>query len=582
MIINIIYINKNNNYKCKTACFLAVLLLLFHPAAFSQSIDQISSKKGIKMNGSVNLSSINYTASGMDSRRDPFNWFATGNININLFGYDMPFSFSYSNAQFSYTQPFNQYRFMPQYKWAKAYLGASSMNFSNYTLAGHVFNGVGVELAPQKYRISAMYGRLRKAVPYDMQKPEQNDYASYKRMGYGLKFGYEQNGDVVELSFFRAKDDKNSIPFIPPTAEITPQENIAIEVSGTKRIGQRFSIDAGYAVSALNADIRSSEGKQNSSNGNFLSKLLKSQGNTRYFDAIRTAIGYNGNSYTLQLRYERVAPEYQSLGAYFINNDMENYTLAPNVRLLNNKLNINANIGLQRNNLDKQKASTTKRWVANTNVSYMPNERWNFSSGYSNFSTYTNVRPQTDPFFQNQLDTLNFYQVSQTFNNTASYMFGGKEKKHAFVFSNSYQRASDQATNRAEGSLSNFITSNLSYSYNILPKGTTLTSALNYYTNKMADLKTVYWGPTIALNQQLFNKTLRSGISVSYNTTQVNGQRGNSVFSTRWNANYSPKTTKKSGRHNLTLSVGYVNRLATAAQKGFKELTVNSGYTYSF
>ncbi|MFN8688363.1 MAG: hypothetical protein ACK5XL_00010, partial [Cyclobacteriaceae bacterium] len=144
---------------------LCALLGCLSLSAAAQDIGQIGVKKGVTLNGSLNLSSIGYRVWGIEQRRDPFNWFATGNLNVNLFGYSVPLSFSYSNANTSFSQPFNQFTFTPQYKWVKTYVGYSAMTFSNYTLNGHVFLGGGVELTPGNWRISAMYGRLRKAVP---------------------------------------------------------------------------------------------------------------------------------------------------------------------------------------------------------------------------------------------------------------------------------------------------------------------------------------------------------------------------------------------------------------------------------
>ena len=41
-----------------------------------------------------------------------------------------------------------------------------SMNFSQYTLANHIFTGAGVELTPKNFKFSAMYGQLKKAVEF--------------------------------------------------------------------------------------------------------------------------------------------------------------------------------------------------------------------------------------------------------------------------------------------------------------------------------------------------------------------------------------------------------------------------------
>src|SRR5690606_10230202 len=129
----------------------------------------------------------------------------------------------YSNTNRNFSQPFNQFSFAPTYKWVKTYVGYNSMTFSNYTLSGHVFLGGGVELTPKNWRIAAMYGRLRKAVSFNLNDTLQYTDASFKRMGYGLKVGYEKNGDVYSVNIFTAKDDYHSIPFVLPGKQLTPQ-----------------------------------------------------------------------------------------------------------------------------------------------------------------------------------------------------------------------------------------------------------------------------------------------------------------------------------------------------------------------
>src|SRR5690606_638628 len=111
----------------------------------------------------------------------------------------------------SFSQPFNQVSFQPQYKWIRTYIGYNSMTFSNYTVAGHVFLGGGVELTPGKWRIAAMYGRLKKAVPFDPMDTLQYSDAAVKRMECGRKVAYEDNGNLIDFNVFGAKDHRNSV-----------------------------------------------------------------------------------------------------------------------------------------------------------------------------------------------------------------------------------------------------------------------------------------------------------------------------------------------------------------------------------
>lgn len=262
----------------KKITLIIVAIIYSSPLLFSQNLDELSIDKGLKFNGSVNLNSVGYYVNGIEQRRDPFNWFLTGNLNVDLFGYSAPLSFNYSNANRSFTQPFNQFSFAPQYKWVKTYIGFNAMTFSNYTLAGHVFLGGGVELSPGKWKVAAMHGRLRKAVSYNFMDTINNMDVSYKRKGTGLKVAYDHNGDMVSANIFTAKDDINSIPFILSEQQLTPQQNVAISVNARKKFLKKFFVEAEYAVSSLNTDTRANKSEVQDSlqrpSNNFIRGLL--------------------------------------------------------------------------------------------------------------------------------------------------------------------------------------------------------------------------------------------------------------------------------------------------------------------
>src|SRR5690606_16226055 len=112
--------------------------------------------------------------------------------------------------------------------------------------------------------------------------------------------------------------------------------------------------------------------------------------------------------------YERIDPQYRTLGAYYFNNDLENITVNGATAILQGKLNLAANAGTQRDNLDNTKVSTMRRVVGSFNAGYAPSQKVNLNASYSTFQTYTNIRSQFLDINQltpyDNLDTLNFTQ----------------------------------------------------------------------------------------------------------------------------------------------------------------------------
>ena len=543
----------------------------------AQDIESIKLNNGIKLSGSLGLNTIYYRANGLPQRRDPFNWFFTGNLNVNIFGYNTPFSFSYSNVNRRFSQPFNQFSFSPRYKWVKTYIGYNSMNFSQYSLAGHIFLGGGVELTPKNWRLSAMYGRLRKPVAYNFDDSLAAPLeTSYKRMGMGLKAGYDNGNDRLQLIVFHAYDDKNSIPFAPPPEILTPKENFVIGGQGRKKLGKHFFVEAEYTISILNNDTRSILLDT--------ADVLDEKFAQREFDAYNAAIGYQGNWYSIQLKYEQVSPEYETLGAYFFNNDFRNITIIPTVSLLQNKLNLSMNTGIQTNNLDETRGATTERFVGSWNAAFAPNQHWNFNGSYSNFSTFTNMRPPNDPFFTDDMDTLNFYQVNNTYSGTASYNFGSDKIQNAIIFTASFQSATEESAYQESNTFSNFFTGNVSYSRSVIEDNTTMAGAFNYYSSQGSAFSSIFYGPNLSLSKMFLDKKLRSSLSTAYNYSVSNGERSNSVLNNAININYTLASDNSENklRQNFALSIMHLLRSANEEQSGYSEITTTFNYNLSF
>lgn len=541
--------------------------------SYSQDLAGMGIKKGIKATGGVSISNIIYSTSDSVNRRDPYQLILSGNLNLNIFGYDAPFSFIYSNTQRSYTQPFNRLSFTPRYKWIKAYIGQTSMSFSPYTLAGHSFKGAGLELTPGNWRLSMMAGQLKKAVEYN-PVAESAAQPSYRRKGYGVKFGYEKGSSGILVNVFTAEDDENSIGEVPENVLLHPLKNLAAGISGRTSLFGHFMLEGEYSISMVNSDLRLLNVSDTSvTDGNDFS--LATAGSRR-FDAYSAGAGYQSPVAGIMLKYERVAPDYQSLGAYYFNNDLENITVAPSLRLLEGRFTLNGNAGVQRNNLDATRESTTRRFVGAGNMNFNISERWNMTLNYSNFSTYTNMKPREDPFFRDNMDSLNFYQVTNQAGGSVNYVFGKKETPGNLMLFTSYQKANDAGS--SDGA--DFFTANASYS-KLVKSDLTVSVLYNMNSSESADLKSFYHGPGITLSRVFKEKNIRASVNSTYNRNLMNGIKGSPVLSTGLNLGWMAGKQEQ-GRHNITSNISWVQRFRSALQGSRREITATVNYSYSF
>ncbi|MBI2272016.1 MAG: hypothetical protein HYU69_16880 [Bacteroidetes bacterium] len=565
----------------RLSLFQTSLFLLSAFSSIAQNIEKLGQKGMLKISGGANFSSIVYAAKGIQARRDPFTWFMSGSLNFSVLDWSIPFNYSYSNQHGTFTQPFNQLSLAPQYKWIKGYAGYNSMTFSSYTMAGYVFLGGGIELNPGNWRISAMYGRLNKPVPYDAIADSDANMA-YKRMGYGAKAGYEKNGHAMHLILFKASDDPFSIPFIPLNTAVLPKDNMAISLIGKTKLNTHFSLEGEYALSGLTRNILSAEDAA-TDRKNYFPGLFIMRSTSQFFSAYKTAFAYHAQQFNIQLQYERVAPDYQTLGAYYFNNDLENITLAPSLSLLKGKLNLSLNSGFQRNNLDKTKLNDTRRFVNAANVNMMVSNKLSLNGSYSNFSSYTKNRPQNDPFFYNTLDTLNFYQVTQSANTGVNYNFGNAKLKQGFMLFTSYQ-VTGQRTGMQEQVPFIVYSGNLGYNLSWLPTKTNGSITFNINQSVLDVLTTTYWGPNLSVAQTFMNSALRISTTGTFNQVVINGKTNSNVFNSRVGINYVPQIKEpKYGKPTLGITCNYLKRLPSEQSvKKFNELTATINLSYSF
>lgn len=560
-----------------------LVTLCFQTMVFSQNLETIGKEKPIKISGGVSLSQIGYAASGISSRRDPYSYFATGNLNVSLYGWNVPLSFSYSNQGVSFQQPFNQFSMHPTYKWITLHAGFTSMNFSPYTLGGHLFSGVGVDATPtSKLKISALYGRFLKAVQPDTTAGSKVQ-AAYDRYGYGMKVGYGDGKDFVEAIVFRAQDEQQSIRFVPETQGILPQENLVLGFTGGKSLFQKLLLRLEWATSAITRDTRASQTSTENPLGN-VSGLFTPRTSSSYYNAMKANVTYQGNGYSVGMGYERIDPQYRTLGSYFFNNDLENITINAATALMQGKVNLSANVGTQRDNLDESKATTLKRLVTAVNVAFAPTQRFNLALSYSSFQSFTNVRSQFVNINRltqfDFLDTLNFTQISQNATVNSMYQVGNNKNKRQTVSLNlTAQDAADKQGQVTQNSGLRFYNFNSAYSLSITPRNLTLSLAFNLSMSDGAMSQSRTFGPTGSLSKQFFDKKLRTTLSVSQNESYANGFNTGSILNGRLSGNVSIKK-----KHNLNLSAVLVNRSSKqeGAAKSFTEFTATLGYVYSF
>ncbi|MES2731072.1 MAG: hypothetical protein V4714_04960 [Bacteroidota bacterium] len=555
--------------------FLACLTI--GTVAVGQNLETIRGQKPVTLHGDLSLRTMFYQASGIPNRRQPFSYVLSGSPTLSIYGISVPLSFILSEQERSFRQPFNQFGMSPTYKWITLHAGYRNVSFSPFTLDGYTMLGGGFELHPGKWQVGFMYGRLNRAVVANQLNGDLQPI-SFSRKGLAGKIGYGNDTSFVALSFIKAKDDPNSIAFKSiDSIGVTPAENLAVSLGGRIGIGAYWYAEADAALSLYTANTVSSS-KIDSTIANVptsVLSLMTINASTDASRAYRAVVGYRHKTFGLSLQYRRIDPNYQSMGAYFFQNDLENYTLNPMFVLWSGKFRFNGSMGIQRDNLSGRKQATARRFIGSASASATFTERFGIDLAYSNFAT-----TQT-PVAIKFNDSLRVAQTTQNFSITPHYFIIGSQYSHVFTLSLNQMVLNDLSVFGAQRNI-NSSNAFLNYQFTIVPTGLNLFCGFTYVRLNTAALAAGNQGITFGGGKAFLNKklSLRLTNSILQNTQ---GKARSMLFTHGLSGNY-----RNGKKHQFNLLVNYINNRGNAETQAlggypqYNEWRGELGYSFGF
>ena len=552
-----------------------VMLSLVY-SSHGQNVEEIGQQKPVKFTGMLAANLTFFDATGRPSNREKFTWYLTGSPTLEIYGITLPFSFTVSEQQRDFRQPFNQFGVSPYYKWAKAHIGYRNVVFSPFTLGGHTMAGGGVELTPGKFRFGFMYGRLFKAVQA-VGNPEESFIAAptFRRTGAAVKIGYGTEQNFVDFIVLRAKDDPNSIDYTTLETDLTPAGNLVAGVYTRQKFLKNLQLEFELAQSLYthNTDLTDPDTLE----GGVLTKPLSflmddKNSSTKHSTALEGSLGYGKEHYNIRVRYKEIGPDYQSMGAYFFQNDVRNITIEPSVSMLKSALQINGSFGYQTDNLDNRRAATTERKIGSLMLNGRIGTRYTGNLSYSNYDI--GQAPGTV-----ELDTL--IQVSQTTQSWGmlhNLMFQGEALNHNLMINYNYQSLNDR--NPGTSVYTNYNTSTWlgSYFLTLVRLRLNVVGSYTFTTFQLPSKQTKIGGPTVGLTKTLANNALSINLTYSSMAYRIDNQQHQTI--NRLSVNTSYRVARK---HRLNLRF-YINQSAREAEnvESFRETKGDIGYAYTF
>ncbi len=206
------------------------------------------------------------------------------------------------------------------------------------------------------------------------------------------------------------------------------------------------------------------------------------------------------------------------MGAYFMQNDAENITLNTSFSIWKNKIRIGGSVGTERNNLNKVRSSTTRRWIGSGNLNFNPTRSFGLTANYANFS----LNQQGDAV--QIADSVKLYQTSSQFSIIPRYIVFAEKTSHIIMLMYNSSRLNDKnpyTYQFTEFHLSNYM---INYNINFLPSGFGFTSNFTYSVVDMAMSKNNNKTIALGLSKNLLKNKLLLRFNQMFTFSNSNNQ----------------------------------------------------------
>jgi len=394
---------KTTNLICKIKAVKNIVWLLLLLGGITNAQQKSTF---FSMNGSLNISYENYASNASNYTnfrpRYPEDLFRLNGNAVFHFGkyFSIPVGVNFSNQENTYylptlpeegvynyiRNPRNNFHINPTYKWARVNLGSQMPQYSEFTSGDMQIFGVGMEINPKKFILSASYGTSQYAVE---PNPIYHLGGAYEQQIMSARIGYGKvDASKFTLNVVKLKDDTQSVKLQP--IGIHPHEGISfapmVEIEITENLKLKSEIAASVFTENLLANDTFLDGKIPGS----ISKIITINNSTVLDYAHVNKLTWHNNKFGVGVEVKYVGPGFMSVGYRNIEKDILDYKLLSNFKLFNNKLLFNGVIGLRTNNLSNTKLTKNNRVIGNVNLQAQLTNQFSINANYSNFGFRNN------------------------------------------------------------------------------------------------------------------------------------------------------------------------------------------------
>lgn len=558
-------------YLKRIAATVLIVVLCGSATLYSQDISQIGKSDPLIISGSIGTNNTYYHSSMGSGYASPLSNSFFANLNINIYGFSFPFAVYYSNNNTSFSYPQISFNIAPSYKNFTAHIGRTSMPFSPYIL-NMSFNGVGLEYNGPKFRTSAFYGILRKAINDNPEDPNPRN-PQYERIGWGFSAGYGKGGNSIDIYLLRAYDRSSTLDEYWRQQE-RPQENLLVGIKGRVSLKKFLSLTVNAATSAFTADKESP--KVEVGDATRFDKVFEARYTSRIRFAGDASLGFSFPFINGSVFYKIIQPDYVSLGTYYTSNNYQSLGVSLSTMLFR-RISLSGNLSMQNDNLSKKQLYTNNGYVYSAMASY------NHRCGFSVTGMFNGYLQRQEDGAVAVNDTTRVNRELRSFTIMPSYSRTGDTFDHSVSLSANYTENIDH--NPFNIGLSDVKTLALGASYNLGVKPWEMDFGLSSSLQQSKGFNSKYTSVVTSLSTGrgfLKDKNLNVSASVSLCYNHVEYTSKNLSMALDLSASYTLKKAHSFSASASFSKYGDVNPTQTKSSLDATDIRLSLNYLYTF
>ena len=558
-------------YLKRIAATVFIVVLCGSATLHAQNISQIGKSDPLIISGSIGTNNTYYHSSMGSGYASPLSNSFFANLNINIYGFSFPFAVYYSNNNTSFSYPQISFNIAPSYKNFTAHFGRTSMPFSSYIL-NMSFNGVGLEYNGPKFRTSAFYGILRKAINDNPEDPAARN-PQYERIGWGFSAGYGKGGNSIDIYLLRAYDRSSTLDEYWRQQE-RPQENLLVGIKGRVSLKKFLSLTVNAATSVFTADKESP--KVEVGDATRFDKIFEARYTSRIRFAGDASLGFSFPFINGSVYYKIIQPDYVSLGTYYTSNNYQSLGVSLSTMLFR-RISLSGNFSMQNDNLSKKQLYTNNGYVYSAMASY------NHRCGFSVTGMFNGYLQRQEDGAVAVNDTTRVNRELRSFTIMPSYSRPGDTFDHSVSLSANYTENIDH--NPFNIGLSDVKTLALGASYNLGVKPWEMDFGLSSSLQQSKGFNSKYTSVVTSLSTGrgfLKDKNLNVSASVSLCYNHVEYTSKNLSMALDLSASYTLKKAHSFSASASFSKYGDVNQTQTKSSLDATDIRLSLNYLYTF